>query len=146
MRTANISPPHQWSSRQFQKMFEILSSMPLAKTNIEIDDQVQTSFNNALKWMEEEYPSDEIFRICPSGLGSFKIETHDISISGTNGEFFFFGANGALEVRKQKPVQDKEIKDLLAMKYNFKQLYVCYAKLGADGCNVWGDDMFDRSY
>ena len=145
LTTRGVFAPHTWSSPQIARMFKNLSALPLASTLEEIDNQVSTTFHEALAWMVQYHPHTDPFIICPESNDGLKIPNKEIFLSGTTKEFFFFGANGALEIRKQGPAYKQEIKDLLAIRYNFKQLYLCYSKLGADGCNVWGDDMFDRS-
>lgn len=143
--TQSIFAPHVWSLPQLARMFENISNASLASSLEEINKQVLEAFDESLAWTRLHHPSADRFVTCPEGNRNLKILNKDIFISGTVKEFFFFGENGALEVRKQGPVYHREVRELLAMNYNFQQLYVCYAKLGADGCTVWGDDILDKN-
>lgn len=144
-----VFAPWKWGHKHIEIMFDILSQMPLANSIYEIGKQANDAFSQAgtefvmIKNSLKPVPKD--LQSFPSFRSEDRLKGLPIAAAVTTREFFLYGENGALEVRKLG-----QLTGLTDVFYFAKELLqenrLCYAKAGKDGRDVWGRNMFAPSY
>ena len=84
IKRQSIFTPHKWLSPQIEYFFEKLSTMPLAKTLLEMDDQVQICFKQSIEWVEEKYCHEKTLLLCPEALAGYHIPNQNICLLYTS--------------------------------------------------------------
>ena len=139
-----VYSPHVWKSSHLNNTFKRFSQKPPASSPRQASDQFDSAFANAIL---DKTTQGEVFKSIPLFQNGVEVAAIRMTVCATHGEAFIYGNNGALEVRKLGRMFENII-DLAfhATKKTFLLQRLYYAKAGADGRDVWGNDMHDPGY